>query len=108
MIDENNLIEDLNSLNAINEHESHLIDEVFDIVNRQPKVGEWISVKDKLPDPFERVIVFAKYNDKKSKNMSICNDAITTNFRSKNGDWINMGLNYEIVAWMPLPKPYEG
>ena len=35
MIDEKKLVEDLNSLNAINEHESHLIDKVFDIVNNK-------------------------------------------------------------------------
>ena len=97
MIDENKLIEDLNSLNAVNEHESHLIDEVFDIVNRQPKVGEWISVKDKLPKVFELVLIQNIYG-----LMSVA-------LRIENS-WFNFQGNElcTAIAWMPLPEPYKG
>lgn len=78
------------------------------LIEEQTKVGEWILCSERLPEPFERVIVFVKYNNEVSKNMSICNDVITTNFRDKNGDWIDAGLHYEIVAWMPLPEPFKG
>ena len=97
MIYENNLIEDLNSLNAINEHESHLIDEVFDIVNRQPKVGEWISIEDRLPDEFEFVLIQNIYGV-----MSVAS-------RIKNS-WYNFqGTElFTAIAWMPMPEPFKG
>lgn len=97
MIDEKKLVEDLNSLNAINEHESHLIDEVFDIVNRQPKVGEWISVKDRLPDKFEFVLIQNIYG------------VISVALRIKNS-WYNFqGTELcTAIAWMPMPELYKG
>ena len=54
-------------------------------------VQEWISVKDRLPEPTYCVLVVGAYSE-----MAI--DALGTD-----GEW--MGMVEDITHWMPLPKP---
>ena len=57
-------------------------------------VQEWISVKDRLPEPTYCVLVVGAYSE-----MAI--DALGTG-----GEW--MGMVEDITHWMPLPKPPKG
>ena len=57
-------------------------------------VQEWISVKDRLPEPTYCVLVVGAYSE-----MAI--DALGTD-----GEW--MGMVEDITHWMPLPKPPKG
>lgn len=55
---------------------------------------EWINVEDKLPDEFQKVLVWRK---------TIGYDIAWIGF----GSWIydNLIEDIEVVAWMPLPEP---
>lgn len=54
----------------------------------------WISVKDRLPKDFQKVLVWRK------------NIGYDISLR-KNGSWAfdNFFQGREVIAWMPLPKP---
>lgn len=111
MIDEKKLIEELKERNyqlVFNLEEQALLDKVVRIIKKQPKVGEWTPVKKGMPKLFERVLVYGKYTGEKSKDIFICNDVITANWRDNRGKWVNLGTCYEVIAWMPLPEPYKG
>ena len=55
-------------------------------------MGEWISVKDRIPDWKDgRVLVFTKYG------FNICE-------RTMNGRWQGKHANW-ITHWMRLPEP---
>lgn len=77
-------------------------------------MSEWISVKDRLPDIGERVLVCAV-----SKNSGAPLTIIT---EMSDTNWLDNRLkielywmppfqyflsNYEIIHWMPLPEPPE-
>ena len=57
-------------------------------------VQEWISVKDRLPEPTYCVLVVGAYSE-----MAI--DALGTD-----GEW--MGMVEDVTHWMPLPQPPKG
>jgi len=77
---------------------------------------EWISVKDRLPEPYEYCIVFAKKEGGEPSPLSIArqyqgmwemmsdqdqSNAVTS------GD-LTWGMEgHEVTNWMPLPKPPE-
>lgn len=87
----------------------------FDPVNSKcisAERDEWISVKDRLPDPDEKVIVYNAENEGTFFARCIesnfeCWDAVTREF--VNWRWVPYGyicITLESVThWMPLPKP---
>ena len=77
--------------------------EIIDIINRQPKVGEWIPVSERLPDDGETYLItnaesFEQYHTYKGW------------YDGTKGIW-HMTGNFErkmnVIAWMPLPEPYK-
>lgn len=130
MIDEKKLIEELKKWqeslierDAIND----VLDTVTDIaMNNIPKVGEWISAAERLPDELAPVNVTwvnkspeSYYNDIKDKpftatgvlhkgrwywDSATCVD-ILREYGESHFDKIDNAI--EITAWMPLPEPYE-
>lgn len=106
MIDEKRLVEQLNELkdkcwdrakkeNNINFARKQLdISQVIGIINIQPKIGGWIPCSERLPEEKGWYLVYAK-NQR----------PFVAYFKGK-----TFPLNnhyHEIVAWMPLPEPYE-
>lgn len=69
------------------------------IIKSQPKVGEWIPVEERLPEIFENVLIYTKSG----------HYHIGAYFAERKRWWL--GVYWEdldfILAWMPLPKPYE-
>ena len=71
MIDEKKLIEDIlqheNVLASANHvYKSGYRDrqyEIIDTIKRQPKVGEWIPVSDRLPEEYESVLLSTNFGD---------------------------------------------
>ena len=117
MIDEKKLIEDIlqheNVLASANHvYKSGYRDrqvEIIDIINRQPKVGEWIPVSERPPeDPDESVLITVNgiY-----KNITF-EDAVMLAVYDKDEGWIIDGYQYwltaQVTAWQPLPEPYKG
>lgn len=77
-------------------------------------MSEWISVKDRLPDPDEKVIVYNAENEgtffaRRIESDFECWDAVTREF--VNWRWIPYGYTCitleSVTHWMPLPKPPE-
>lgn len=73
------------------------------------KESEWISVKDRLPETADCVLVLA--SGKPHKNITLENACEIAEFDIDEG-WI-MGMwpeweNPNITYWMPLPEPPKG
>lgn len=107
-IDEKKLIEELNrqkyiltfeDSNLLDENFNSGIDKAIQLVESQPKVGEWIPVEERLPEIFENVLIYTKSG----------HYHIGAYFEERKRWWL--GVYWEdldfILAWMPLPKPYE-
>lgn len=78
------------------------IDKAIQLVYSQPKVGEWISVEERLPEIQQDVLVTIK-----RRNISYCDLA----FLDDNGRWLmSRRIGYiegNVLAWQPLPEPYR-
>lgn len=69
-------------------------------VVEEPKSGEWISVKDRLPEDNENVLAHTRYGE------------IRVFLSDEEGDWFDeRGRFYSrntsgaVTHWMPLPEP---
>lgn len=84
-------------INVREENEKEIngyIDMAIDALKKQPKIGGWIPCSEKLPEEKGWYLVYAK-NQR----------PFVAYFKGK-----TFPLNnhyHEIVAWMPLPEPYE-
>lgn len=115
MIDETRLVEDIEKweLELKQELEKELgknayryglnriidtLENVIDVINEQPKVGEWIPVEERLPESCEYVLV------------SCVNGAVEYGaYYDGDKDWSLISTDWQckVLAWQPLPKPYE-
>lgn len=110
MIDENKLIEEIESLRVtvtsipmnkqLQEYAKHFKDSVIETINEQPKIG-WIPVEERLPDKprFEESYIVQQYN------------VVQPYTAYWNGEfWIDSWNDKidGVIAWMPLPEPYGG
>ena len=81
-------------------------------------VPEWISVKDRLPEEDKNVLISYRYKEGEGDTSHVYIDI--TNYGQlyfgsrKIGDnkyWRSpfefFGRDYEVIAWMPLPEPYN-
>ncbi len=120
MIDENKLIEALKNndgldfevpLNALTVPEvtkttQAIIDKMkecfINLINAQPKEGEWISTEERLPNPFESVLI------------NIPGDSplptVREGYLIPEEIWISPHFNEaytmgEVPFWKPMPKP---
>lgn len=94
----------------------------IDLIKKQPKVGEWIPVSERLPK--EHDSIFAKFygTDKwNSKLWRTVSDRVLVTVKyddgtrivkeshTHDGKWVDekRNINLKVEAWMPLPKPYR-
>lgn len=76
-----------------------ILNDIIAEINKMPKVGEWISVSERLPDVDIEVLVSCKARITKYSYIDI-------DYRSKkNGKWAY--LREDVIAWQPLPEPYR-
>lgn len=111
LIGKNKLVEELRELcrqDAENAGEFSILQRAIRIVHEQPTVDaepQWIPCSERLPKMKEIVLIT---NDKGHVR---CGQYRGVGFFSKNDErphWNWKGNTLEtVVAWMPLPKPYE-
>jgi hypothetical protein len=79
------------------------------LISNGVTVQEWISVKDRLPNPDEAVLVLAEYLYIKTNYYEVW-----SLFKCQSGEiiWVDKsgeGHNLtEVTHWMPLPEPPKG
>lgn len=87
---------------------------VYQVKPYKDVCGKWISVKDRLPDPDEKVIVYNAENEgtffaRRIESDFECWDAVTREF--VNWRWIPYGYTCitleSVTHWMQRPKPPE-
>lgn len=66
---------------------------IIDQIDSAPTVGGWISVKDKLPERYERVLT---YDER-------C--GVKENWAIRLKPYVDWSQGYHITHWMPLPEP---
>ena len=135
MIDEKKLIEDIlqheNVLASANHvYKSGYRDrqyEIIDTIKRQPKVGEWIPVSDRLPDELVAVNVtwinrcpqnyYMHIKDKPFTDTAVLYrgewywwDTTIIDYLSEYGAYVfeTVDKSTDILAWMALPEPWKG
>lgn len=105
MIDENLLIEKLYKIKNKSIKSSkvgasniaYVIEKVIEIIKSESKIGEWIPVAERLPEQsLNSVIGWDTYRERCVFVQYYMNEWVLGNHESVN-----------IVAWQPLPEPYE-
>lgn len=109
MIDEKRLIEDIekefDGMCVYDVSPSQAVADFVEIVDRQPKVGEWIPCSERLPKITDDyvLITMEKYY---SKELCIEIGYI------EDGKWkfalTDKYIKSKVIAWCELPKPYKG
>lgn len=64
---------------------------------------DWIPVSERLPEKNKDVITTVKY----SGFMGMYGRWLKTAFIDDYGEWNGECIGGEVIAWMPLPKPYK-
>lgn len=95
----------------------------IDIIKKQPKVGEWIPVSERLPE--EHDSIFAKLYgtdkwDSRLLHRTVSNRVLVTVKRddgtkfvkeshTSDGEWADEKkcIDCKVVAWMKMPEPYK-
>ncbi len=121
MIDEKKLIEriekqiDLNTkryIDNISDEYSMMLDKkiallkwMINLIKSQPKVNEWISVEERLPN----IPTSNNYFDNKPIELYLVDIGDRYPLRAIwNGKIFTDGFcELNVIAWMPLPEPYE-
>lgn len=107
MIDEKKLISEIKDAINSDKYDGHepaaVLFEVYDIIQEQPKVDEWIPCSERLPEKHEHVLITWKDGEHYHATEAIY---------GRNG-WLNYSPNelphdIEVVAWQTLPEPWGG
>lgn len=70
-----------------------------------PRTQQWIPCSERLPSENESFYVLCcdKYGEIMIGHVFVCNDGETSYSAENEHEYM-----YDCVAWMPLPKPWEG
>ena len=81
---------------------------VIDLINEQPKVGEWIPVEERLPE--EKKFYEENMRSPACLVTVLSDDKLRIDIdRTVNGVW-TLEETFDkpkIIAWQPLPEPYS-
>ena len=109
MIDEKKLIEDIekefDGVCTYDVSPSRAVQDFTDIVDRQPKVGVWIPVSERLPEKDGYYFVTKRLIDGRIQT-DIEPFWTGTDWWKSEFHFAGIGL-WEVLAWQPLPEPYK-
>jgi hypothetical protein len=80
------------------------------IINEQPKVGDWIPSSERLPEEPETCIVTI-YSRDAHAGRGIYGTYAEGFVYFDGENWLDLDgqkLPYKVLAWQPLPEPWEG
>lgn len=104
MIDENKLIEDIEDMMSpflfADEEREWALKDVIEVIENQPKVGEWIPVEERLPENCSSVLCY-----------SILNGVEQGCYNPSTDTWIMFRwgeLTGKVTYWQPLPEKPKG
>lgn len=107
MIDETKLIDELKQSGIIADNEYG--NAMLDMINGQPKIDDWISCSERLPESFSEVVL-----------VCLKNGAVSVAICCADGEFINMMVGASrqkfryfpehnpVIAWQPMPEEYHG
>ena len=124
MIDEKKLIQDRpeflneqqdismqNEKGGYNKGWNDCLKRFIDIIEEQPKVGEWIPVEERLPNEEEFEKNYCRNHWGAEFIVMIKGANRPTSLYYKEGVWFDDDNNdYDVIAWQPLPeypRPYS-
>lgn len=82
---------------------------ILSIIDKQPRVGEWIPCSERLPEEKEPVLVqWEKYDRHLNITITYLDVMWLDDAEEEVFETINGMPNGKVVAWMPLPEPWEG
>ena len=78
-------------------------DDLATEIKKLPSADKWIPVTERLPENSKNVLVTYTSFDMQEGNIR---RGILIGYYAQ-GEWFFENSSEEVVAWMPLPKPYE-
>ena len=79
---------------------------VLQVIDEQPKVGEWIPCSERLPA--YDYDYFNEYGEDREYIVMIKRATAPTNLYFDGNEWYDdIYRGYKVVAWQPLPEPWE-
>lgn len=107
MIDEKKLVERLQRCISVSDNANFTngLLSAIDIINQQPKIGEWIPCSEKFPPQPKENPVF----ENKPLELYLADCGVEYPFRVFwNGKFFTDGFSkIDVIAWQPLPEPYK-
>ena len=126
LIDRERAIAIIDELNVVsfyeaNEHSREAYKDIRIAIEQLPsadKTGKWISVSERLPEEDTEVLICYKHREGEGDTNHARIDITSYGDMYFGGNRIvqtkhwrqpfeYFALNYEVVAWMPLPEPYN-
>lgn len=103
MIDEKELVKDIFSIGIVYSTDARLIDLFLEMVNNQPKVGEWI------PFTLEENFLNCPLPEEDQEILVTDGRSVWTDTFCRDGDdcYLDGGYEFvaEVTAWQPKPEP---
>jgi hypothetical protein len=83
------------------ELEKIIIKAIEKVEQEEQKSGEWIPVSERLPEENKQVLI--QYRTRYRDDVNLFD--VTS--RADHNYWQGIGREIDVIAWMPLPEPYE-
>lgn len=112
MIDEKELLEFIENLPGYGDENFTLADvsRIYDFIEEQPKIGEWIPCSERLPEDGVDVLTWFEYFRYGKYNRLFQTIGISYMYRGKWSGVVNGTSGWtqlRVIAWRPLPEPYK-